>query len=176
MPALPDGSLFWGLTWANIIAFIGIVGNFIFTSYKDRKARKKATNLDTFNHLIRTPIETLIQELIGLMDEADDIVRSKKGWQHQIEATKELKPKFHSVRRKLARLLTDCDKSSLVAGKTWSALEQFDMDKASEALESASNRETIGSLRDDLSVFAVAITAVTDRLKIAVERYALSCI
>jgi hypothetical protein len=175
MPAPADASLIWGLTWANIIAFLGIVGNFFFTSYKDKKSRKKTADLDTFNHVIRTPIEALVQELIGLMDEADDIVRSRKGWQYQIDAAKELKPKFHSARRRLARLLTDCDKSNLVAGKTWSALEQFDMDRASEALERDPNSDS-SNLRDNLHAFAVAVNAVTDRLKAEVERYALSCI
>jgi hypothetical protein len=73
------------------------------------------------------------------MDEADDLVRSSKLWQEQLEGAKALKPKFHAIRRKLARRLTDCDRSKLVCGSSWAQLEQMDMDFASEALELGSS-------------------------------------
>ena len=176
MPASTDASLFWGLTWANIIAFLGIVGNFVFTSYKDRKARSKAASLDTYNHSVRTPIEALLQELSGLMDDADDVLRLKKTWLEQIQAAKDIKPKFHAVRRKLARKLTDCDRSTRVTGTGWSAIEGGDMDKATEALDSAPNAESTAALRDSLHVFAVAINSFRDRLQAELDRYAASCV
>lgn len=169
-----DSALFWGLTWANIIAFFGIVGNFCFTYFKDRSARAKTSKLDKYNHSVRTPIEALLTELSGLMDEADDLVRSSKLWLEQLEGAKGLKPKFHAIRRKLARRLTDCDRSTLVRGTSWAQLEAMDMDNASEALELASSAASLTELREQLRRFAMSADAFRHRLQSELDKYAAS--
>lgn len=172
----PEDALFWGLTWANIIAFFGIVGNFFFTYFKDRNARAKTSQLDKYNHAVRTPIEALLGELSGLMDEADDVVRSRKLWQEQLDDARALKPKFHGIRRKLARRLTDCDRSKLVKGSSWARLEDSDMDAASEALELASSAASTEMLREHLLKFARAADKMRDRVQAELDRYAESLI
>lgn len=171
-----ESTLFWGLTWANIIAFFGILGNFFFTYFKDRNARSKTSQLDKYNHSVRTPIEALLTELSGLMDDADDLVRSNKLWQEQLEGAKGLKPKFHAIRRKLARRLTDCDRSKLVRGNSWALLEGTDMDSASEALERASSAASLTELREQLRRFAVSVDAFRDRLQLELDKYAASLV
>jgi hypothetical protein len=173
--ATPEATLFWGLTWANIIAFVGIVGNFFFTKHKDRAARRDAARLDTYNHSVRTPMEALLKELSDLMDEADDIVRGKNNWQEQVDAAKLLSPKFHSARRKLARHLTDCDQSLLIIGSDWAGNEQGDMDAASEYLDRVVSGQS-NSIRDDLHSFALALNSFRNRLRNALETYAASLI
>jgi hypothetical protein len=175
MPTGNESSLFWGLSAANIIAFLGIIGNFIFTFVKDRSNRAHTSRLDVYNHSVRTPTEALLQELTGLMDEADDIVRSEVLWLEQVKSVKALKLKFHGVRRRLARHLTDLDKSNLVAGSQWSAIEANDMDQASEALEKAVN-VTSGptELRTTLLAFVRPLSSFRIRLKAALDTYASS--
>lgn len=174
--AVPEPTLIWGLTWANIIAFLGIIGNFFFTYFKDKRTRDNASKLDTYNHSVRTPIETLLTDLSNLMDEADDIVLSRKSWQEQIEAVKALKTKFHASRRKMARKLTDCDRSERIRGNGWSALEQMDMDRAAESLEFASAAITLQDVRDNLHGFARSVDAFSDRLKLELDKYASSLV
>lgn len=176
MAGLSEDALFWGLTWANLIAFFGIVGNFFFTYFKDRNARAKTSQLDKYNHSVRTPIEALLTELSGLMDDADDLVRSGKLYQEQLDGAKGFKPKFHAIRRKLARRLTDCDRSKLVRGNAWAQLEAMDMDLASEALERASSASSLTELREQLRQFAVSVDAFRDRLQSELDKYAESLV
>jgi hypothetical protein len=103
MPSPSDGILFWGLSWANLIAFVGIVGNFVFTKSKDKAARTNAAALDVFNHKVRTPIEALLADQTSLMDDADDIVRSAKPLADQLGLVRSLSMAFHRTRRKLGR-------------------------------------------------------------------------
>jgi hypothetical protein len=125
---------------------------------------------------MRTPIEGLLADLSSLMDEADDIVRSNHIWPGQQEAARTLKSKFHGIRRKFARKLTDCDRSDRVKGNYWAALEQMDMDRAAESLEKAAVSPTLTALREDLLSFARAINAFSERLKDQLDKYAASLV
>ena len=156
--------LFWGLTWANLIAFGGVVVTFalgVTNYFANRSTRRNALALDTFGHRVRAPVEKLFETLDGIMDEADDIDRSEQTFAEKIAATKALKVKFHAVRRKLARLLTDCDKSSLIAGNDWSRLDEGHMDTATEALDRGARSDDAGELHQNLLSAAQAI----DRLR-----------
>lgn len=48
MPNTPEHVLLWGLTWANIIAFVGILVNLLWNfrnSLRDRKTRRNTLKL-----------------------------------------------------------------------------------------------------------------------------------
>src|SRR6266850_1571702 len=140
MATAPPEALFWGLTWANLIAFAGVTASLVLGSinyFANRNTRRNALALDNFSHRARGPVEKLLQELDTIMDEADDIDRSTKALAEKIDATKALKTTFHKTRRKLARLLNDCDKSILILGTDWSRLDEGFMDNVTDALEQA---------------------------------------
>jgi hypothetical protein len=174
MPSPSDGVLLWGLSWANLIAFGGVVGNFIFTSRKDKAARANAAALDVFNHKVRTPIETLLADLTSLMDDADDIVRAAKPLAEQLSSVRNLSMSFHRARRKLGRYLTDCDASEIVSGNQWSALEAADFDTASAALRDAENSPTALAVRSNLLTFARPVDSVRLRIQKKLDEYAKS--
>jgi hypothetical protein len=161
-------TLFWGLTWANLIAFAGIVANFAFTKRKDRQTRTYAAALDTFSNQIRTPLDTLISELAALMDKADDIVREPGKETDQRASIKALQKEFHAVRRRLARFLTDCDTSVSVDGNDWVHLEAGDMDAASNRLTRAMSA-TVIDIRENLLEFVKSVHSVRTRLQLKIE-------
>lgn len=163
--------LFWGLTWANLIAFGGIIGNFAFTWVKDRKTRAVARELDAYNHIVRTPVEKQLDDLTALMDDADDAARATT-WADGLEAAKALEKKFHNTRRKLARALTDCDTSARVRGEYWSDLEGDDMDFASGHISKAARANSMESFRQELIKFAQCIDGFRQRVREALDRYA----
>lgn len=167
MATPPEPSLIWGLTWANLIAFGGVLVNLLWNyrnSRRDGKTRVNALRLDHFGHTVRAPLQEIILALNGHMDAADDIVLSVANLQGQLAAVTELKKSFHATRRKLARLLTDYDASTLVDGKGWAALEARDMDNATDALDRAAKCTASPDLRQPLLDFAVSINDLRTRL------------
>jgi hypothetical protein len=120
MPPEAEHSLLWGLTWANIVAFSGIVLNFLWNfvnSVRATRTRRKTVALDHFGYAVRGPLQEIVIALGGHMDAADDIVIGASPINIQVAAVSELRKSFHGTRRRLARLLTDYDESPLVEGR-----------------------------------------------------------
>jgi hypothetical protein len=157
----------WSLTWANIIAFGGIIVNLLWNfinSKRDKRTRRNALSLDHFSSNVRAPLQEILLMLGAHMDAADDIVTSGSALQMQSLLLDDLKKSFHATRRKLARLLTDYDSSDLVDGQGWAALESRDMDNATDYLDRASRCATIEDLREQLLGFVRSINDLRTRI------------
>lgn len=160
-----DGILFWGLTWANVIAFIGVFVTFslgIANYFSNKATRRRTLELDTFGHRLRTPIEKLLDDLVAVVDEADDVARSDDALAEKCSKAKSLGIKFHAVRRRVARHLTDCDKSKLVPGDDWSMLDEGRMDNATDAFSAAVRAQTLDDFRQALLTMAREVHGFRD--------------
>ncbi len=105
-----------GISWATWVALAGVLVNLAFNSinfFSNRRTRRNALELENFSSNVRAPIAEALSGLDAIMDEADDIARSRQLHAEKIAATVELSKKFHAARRVLARLLNDCDNSRL---------------------------------------------------------------
>lgn len=162
-----DHTLLWGLTWANVIAFAGIIINLIWNwrnSSREKKSRTNTRKLDHFIANVRVPLAELLMALGDHMDIADEISAGAFDIATKRVKIAELRTAFHKTRRKLARRLTDCDESSLVLGSEWSGIEGMDMDNASDALDRAARQTHVDDLPPHLLAFVTAVYAVRARL------------
>lgn len=155
------------INWGTITALVGVGVNLIFNTVNyvaNKNTRRRAVALEHFSSNVRTPITGALDALLAVMDEADDIVISPQSHDEKLAAVVELARKFHGARRKLARLLTDCDASVIIAGDDWSRIDEGHTDDATEAFENASKAEDILNLRDNLLAVARSIDALRSSL------------
>jgi hypothetical protein len=164
-----------GWSWGTAVALLGVGGNLIwnFVNYRsNQNTRKNAARLSDFNSHVRNPVYEALAGLDGIMDSADDIVRSVASHQDKLKSTEDLGKKFHSGRRVLSRRLNDLDCSSLVEGEDWGECDEGHMDEATAAFDDARRSVDNDELAMRLHTVATSINKLRTELRSKLDEQA----